>query len=196
MDDATVLPVNDKHNSFFGKVPPKIAQTIIREFLAAGNKRPHDGDPYAQDISHLAKIDMKATTYDSIRKFQLQLYDAIEKSNAHTFCIHGRGVSRLYVMCLAGLLSVYAGMSRFVRIELIDPEYKRIPGWSKSRVWLLYAEHLEKERNKEGLSALMVMGQANLHRQLAATFIFSGDRKLSTTAEGESKDIPDDKKKE
>jgi hypothetical protein len=55
----------------------------------------------------------------------------------------------------------------------VDPEYVRIPGWSKSRIWLVYVDHLEKERNKEGLSALMVLGQANLHRQLASTFRLS-----------------------
>jgi hypothetical protein len=172
MDDATILPVNNKYNSYFAKVEPQVAKTIIRECIAAGNKRPHDADPAAHDLSALlaASSGGDLDTGDAMRKFQLSLYDAIEKSEAHTFFITGKGASRLYVMCLAGLLSVYAGMKRFVRIELVDPEYVRIPGWSKSRIWLVYVDHLEKERNKEGLSALMVLGQANLHRQLANTF--------------------------
>ena len=177
MDDATILPVNNKYNSYFAKVEPQVAKTIIRECIAAGNKRPHDADPAAHDLSALlaASSGGDLDTGDAMRKFQLSLYDAIEKSEAHTFFITGKGASRLYVMCLAGLLSVYAGMKRFVRIELVDPEYVRIPGWSKSRIWLVYVDHLEKERNKEGLSALMVLGQANLHRQLASTFRLSHD---------------------
>jgi hypothetical protein len=178
IDDATILPVNNKYNSYFAKVEPKVAKTIIRECIAAGNKRPHDADPAAHDLSALlaASSGGDLDTGDAMRKFQLSLYDAIEKSEAHTFFITGKGASsRLYVMSLGGLLSVYAGMKRFVRIELVDPEYVRIPGWSKSRIWLVYVDHLEKERNKEGLSALMLLGQANLHRQLASTFRLSHD---------------------
>jgi hypothetical protein len=185
MDAATVLPVNTKHNSFFGKVPPKIAQSIIRQYIATGNKRPHNADPQALNITDLYTRWIGHTGADAdVRQFQLEFYDIIENHpDVHTFFIDANGASTMYVMCLAGLLSVYAGQQRFVRsmpfpamgngmepIELVDPSYQRMVGWSKSRVWLVYTERLDREKQHEGLSALMVLGLAKQHQQLASTF--------------------------
>lgn len=173
---ATVLPVNSKHDSFFGKVPPTVALSVLQG-MCVGTKRRTDADPTAVNITdrvmvpfvpaHAAHVAFDKA--DEVRHFQFQLYDAIEAHpDAHAFYIERPDARQYWSMCFAGLISVHVGLGRMVCMEIVDPLCPYVKGFQRTKAWRCYLKQLQEQN--DGVSALMVMGHANNLKTISSTY--------------------------
>ena len=173
MDKATVFPVTGAFDSFFATLSESDMKGILQCIRICKTRSKQSAeDPYAVKLASKHKttayvpatvnVEMSAT--DNVRKFQMDLYNEIEKhANANLFVLEYDDASQTFPICLASLMCVLAGQGRHVILEIVDKNYSPICGWSYRQIWRKWAAEQKK------MSPLMVMGAAKYMKSLAAT---------------------------
>ena len=174
-DKATELPGCNKFDSFFTPISENDMNSILGGIhICRTRTKQAQEDRTAVDVT----IRFNTTAYtpgtnvnktmadaDHVRKFQMDLYDMVEKHpHSHLFVLEHTDAAQCFAICLASLVSIFAGQGRNVMFQIVDPNYSPICGWSYRQIWRKWAAEQQK------VSALMIMGAAAYMKAVAGTY--------------------------